>query len=54
MADHLSRIRTREPPTGVDDELSDACLFKVDYTPEWYPGLVEYLLSGTKDWLNIL
>ena len=46
MANHLSRIKTRKPPTGVNDELPDACLFKVDYTPEWYLGLVEYLMSG--------
>ena len=46
MVDHLSRIRTGEPPNGVNDELPDATLFKVDYVPEWYPGLVEYLVSG--------
>ena len=46
MADHLSRIRTGEPPTRVDDELPNACLFKVYYTLELYPGLVEYLMSG--------
>ena len=46
MANHLSRIRTREPPEGVNDEIPYATLFKVDHCPEWYPGLVEYLMSG--------
>ena len=45
MADHLSRIKTREPPTGVNDELPYACLFKVNYALEWYPRLVKYLMS---------
>ena len=46
MADHLSRIRIGEPPDGVNDELMDATLLKIDYVLEWYPGLVEYLMSG--------
>ena len=46
MADHMSRIRTGEAPTGVDDELPDAPLFHVDFAPEWYPGLVEFLMNG--------
>ena len=46
MAYHLSRIKTGEPPEGVNDELPNASLFKVDYVPEWYPRLVEYLMSG--------
>ena len=33
MANHLSCIRTGEPPEGVNDELPDATLLKVDYVP---------------------
>ena len=46
MVDHLSRIWIGEPPEGVNDELPDATLFKVDHCPEWYLGLVEYLMIG--------
>lgn len=46
MADHLSRIKTGEPPTRVNDELPNASLFKVDYLHEWYLELVKYLMSG--------
>ena len=46
MTYHLSLIKRGEPPEGVNGELLDASLFKVDYVPKWYPGLVEYLMSG--------
>ena len=46
MADHLSRIKTRELPTRVNDELHDVILFKVDFAPDCYDGIVEYLMSG--------
>ena len=31
--DHLSRIDTGEEPTGVDDDLSDAHLFRIKVVP---------------------
>ena len=46
MVDHMSRIKNGEPSTGVDDELPDAILFKVDFASEEYNGIVEYLMSG--------
>ena len=30
MADHLSRIKNREPPTGVNNQLPDANLFSME------------------------
>ena len=32
--DHLSRIDTGEEPTGVDDDLPDAHLFRIEAVPE--------------------
>ena len=46
MADHLSRIKTGDLPIGVNYELHDAILFKVDFAPDYYDGIVEYLMSG--------
>ena len=46
MVDHMSRVKNIEPSKGVDDELPDAILFKVDYASEEYDGIVEYLMSG--------
>ena len=46
MVDHMSRVKSGEPSIGVDDELSDAILFKVDFVPDGYEGIVEYLMSG--------
>jgi len=31
---------------GVDNELLDAPLIHVDYVPDWYPRLVEFLMIG--------
>jgi len=33
VANHMSRIWTREAPTGVDDELLDGPLFHIDTYP---------------------
>jgi len=46
MGDHLSRIWMGEAPTGVENELPNAPLFHVDYVPNWYPKLVEFLTIG--------
>jgi len=46
MEYHLSRIRNGEFPTGVDDELPNATLFKVYYVLECYTVVFEYLRSG--------
>jgi len=42
----MSKIRNGEFPTGVNDELLDAILFKVNLAPNCYDGIVEYLMSG--------
>jgi hypothetical protein len=34
MADHLSRIDNEEPPTGINDQLSDANLFCIEVLEE--------------------
>ena len=34
-ADHLSRITSGEQPTGVEDDLPDTALFKIETTPKW-------------------
>ena len=46
-ADHLSRILTRESPTGVDDDLLDATLFAVETAPRWAQTIVTFLSMGT-------
>ena len=46
MADHMSRVQNGEPSIGLDDELPNAILFKVDYASEEYEGIVEYMMSG--------
>ena len=32
-ADHLSRISSREAPTGINDDLPDAILFNIEWVP---------------------
>ena len=46
-ADHLSRIMTRESPTGVDDDLLDATLFAIETTPQWAQTIVTFLSMGS-------
>jgi len=46
MADHMSKIKNEELPMGLNDELPDAILFKVNFTPGCYDGIIEYLMSG--------
>ena len=36
MADHLSRIDNGEPPTGINDQLSDANLFSMEILKKDY------------------
>lgn len=45
MADHMSRIRIGEAPSGIDDELPNAPLFHIDFALEWYSGLVKFLMN---------
>ena len=45
MVDHLSRIKTGELPIGVNDELPHVILFKVNFVPDCYDGIVEYMKS---------
>ena len=41
QADHLSRIMLGEEPTGVNDELPDASLFRVELVPKWSEQVCE-------------
>ena len=45
-ANHLSRIKTGEPPKGVDDDFPDAQLFQIAVLPQWYTSIGEYLSTG--------
>ena len=45
-ADHLSRIKSGEPPEGINDEFPDAQLFHVTVLPPWYARIGEYLSTG--------
>ena len=38
-ADHLSRIKTREPADGVNDDFPDAHLFQIAIILEWYKSI---------------
>jgi len=40
MADHMSIIKNGEIPMGVNDELLDAILLKVDFAPNCYDGII--------------
>ena len=46
-ADHLSRISNGESPIGVDEELLDATLFKIEWVPKWSEDVVEFLTTAT-------
>ena len=46
MGDHMSKIKNGELPMGLNDELPNTILFKVDFAPDYYDGIVEYLMSG--------
>ncbi len=45
-ADHLSRIKSGEPPKGVNDDFLDAQLFQMVVLPSWYTSIREYLSTG--------
>src|SRR5271170_6870742 len=45
-ADHMSRIATGENPIGVDDDLPDTNLFRVEFVPRWSEKLVAFLSTG--------
>ncbi|MCO5586510.1 hypothetical protein L7F22_040450 [Adiantum nelumboides] len=40
MADHMSRVESGKPATGVDDDLPDNTLFKVDVASSWYHDIL--------------
>ena len=42
-ADHLSRIKSGEPPEGVNDDFPDAQLLNVTVLLAWYTRIGEYL-----------
>ena len=46
MADHMSRIKKGEPPTGIDDDLADATLFLVESIPQWSEHIIDVLTNG--------
>ena len=45
-ADHLSRITSGESPTGVDDDISDTTLFRIETAPRWSAKIIEVLTTG--------
>ena len=44
--DHLSRIDTREEPTGVNGDLPDAHLFRIEAVPVEIEEIAQYLETG--------
>jgi len=40
VVDHMSRIKNEELSMGVNDELHDAILFKVNFAPICYDGII--------------
>ena len=44
--DHLSHIDTREEPTGVNDDLPDAHLFRIEAVPEELEEIAQFLETG--------
>lgn len=41
--DHLSRIETGEEPIGIDDDLTNTHIFKVEETPKELADIVQFL-----------
>ena len=48
MADHLSKIESREEPSGEQDQFSDTSLFMVHVQPfeDWQAPYIKYLTHG--------
>ena len=46
-ADHVSRIANGEAPIGVDDDIPDATLFKVEIVPRWSESIVQFLSTAS-------
>ena len=45
-ADHLSRITSgKAPTTGVDDDIPDATLFRIETVPRWSAKIIEVLTT---------
>jgi hypothetical protein len=44
--DHLSRVATGEDAIGIEDELPDAHLFRVESVPAELADIVQYLQDG--------
>ena len=44
--DHLSRIDTGEEPTGVEDDLLDAHLFRIEAVPVELEEIAQFLENG--------
>lgn len=52
LVDHMCRIPSGEPPSGVEDDLLDAPLFNLDLVPKWSEKISYYLVEGLpNDWL---
>ena len=45
--DHFSRIIFGENPTGVNDELLDASVFRVKLVPKWSEKVIHLLTTGS-------
>ena len=43
---HLSRIKTGEEPTNIDDAFPDAKLFRVDIADDHYAPIIQFLATG--------
>lgn len=47
IVDQLSRIRSREPTEGVNEDFLDAHLFQIAVLPSWYKTIGQYLSTST-------
>lgn len=46
ITDQLSRIRSGEPPEGINDDFLDTNLFLIAALPLWYANIGEYLSTS--------
>ena len=45
-SNHLSRIKTGEEPTNIDDVFPDAQLFRVEIADDHYAPIIQFLATG--------
>ena len=44
--DHLSRLRNKEEPVGIPNDLPDTYLFNVEMVPKWSKDIAPMLTLG--------